>query len=334
MLITVKALLSVAQSSLRGRPTSAVVLAGAMIMFSFSALHAASGREREVTIAAADSRAAAKAAANYVCTGTNDELVVQRAIDDCAVTGRNLFLYAGLYRFDAVYDFKDGGPRSAIVIRNMRRDFEIRGEGRYVMGWSKKVNVNGVIFSLSEKALPDDGESVDIVRGEWSRQGIMNGSALRLENLTVWAPDSQHNLRALDLRRVMSVEVCNVRLYALGNALLKGLKYPYGNPPAPVVGNIGLTMTDGSNTVPANFVNVCATGFGQGFQPVCGFNYGAKLYGRVRKAFLRPPYSTAPPTTGPPCSPSTKTWCRTSASWAITENSSGRRTARATPWPP
>ncbi|MDR0465642.1 MAG: MATE family efflux transporter [Treponema sp.] len=26
-------------------------------------------------------------------------------------------------------------------------------------------------------------------------------------------------------------------------------------------------------------------GFGQGFQPVCGFNYGAKLYGRVKKAF-------------------------------------------------
>jgi putative MATE family efflux protein len=26
-------------------------------------------------------------------------------------------------------------------------------------------------------------------------------------------------------------------------------------------------------------------GLGQGFQPVCGFNYGAKLYGRVRRAF-------------------------------------------------
>lgn len=26
-------------------------------------------------------------------------------------------------------------------------------------------------------------------------------------------------------------------------------------------------------------------GFGQGFQPVCGFNYGAKLYSRVRKGF-------------------------------------------------
>ena len=26
-------------------------------------------------------------------------------------------------------------------------------------------------------------------------------------------------------------------------------------------------------------------GFGQGFQPVAGFAYGAKMYGRVRKAF-------------------------------------------------
>ncbi|MDR1388437.1 MAG: MATE family efflux transporter, partial [Treponema sp.] len=26
-------------------------------------------------------------------------------------------------------------------------------------------------------------------------------------------------------------------------------------------------------------------GFGQGFQPVCGFNYGAKRYDRVKKAF-------------------------------------------------
>ena len=27
-------------------------------------------------------------------------------------------------------------------------------------------------------------------------------------------------------------------------------------------------------------------GFGQGFQPVCGFNYGAKLYGRVRRGYF------------------------------------------------
>jgi putative efflux protein, MATE family len=33
------------------------------------------------------------------------------------------------------------------------------------------------------------------------------------------------------------------------------------------------------------FAGSALIGFGQGFQPVCGFNYGAQLYGRVRKAF-------------------------------------------------
>lgn len=33
------------------------------------------------------------------------------------------------------------------------------------------------------------------------------------------------------------------------------------------------------------FANSALIGFGQGFQPVCGFNYGAGEYGRVRRAF-------------------------------------------------
>ncbi len=34
-----------------------------------------------------------------------------------------------------------------------------------------------------------------------------------------------------------------------------------------------------------NFAASALIGFGQGFQPVCGFNYGAKKYGRVREAY-------------------------------------------------
>ncbi|MDR0961541.1 MAG: MATE family efflux transporter [Mediterranea sp.] len=33
------------------------------------------------------------------------------------------------------------------------------------------------------------------------------------------------------------------------------------------------------------FANSTMLGFGQGFQPVCGFNYGARLYGRLRDGF-------------------------------------------------
>lgn len=36
----------------------------------------------------------------------------------------------------------------------------------------------------------------------------------------------------------------------------------------------------------AMFANSALIGFGQGFQPVCGFNYGAKLYHRVRRLFI------------------------------------------------
>ena len=221
---------------------------------------------REVRLAASNSRPEAKTAADYVCTGTNDEAVIQKAIDDCAKTGRQLFLFAGLYRLDAVRDFGDGGPRAAVCLRNMHREFAVEGERRQVTGWPKDMDVNGVVLYLRPEALPADGTSIDIVRGEWSREGIMNGSALTLRNIAVWAPDSQHALRALDLQRVNSCELHNVQLRALGTALLRGLKYPYGNPPAPVMANIGITLTDGSNNVPVNLLNVSSSGFGQCFQ--------------------------------------------------------------------
>lgn len=34
------------------------------------------------------------------------------------------------------------------------------------------------------------------------------------------------------------------------------------------------------------FAGAALIGFGQGFQPVCGFNYGAKLYSRVKRSFV------------------------------------------------
>lgn len=34
------------------------------------------------------------------------------------------------------------------------------------------------------------------------------------------------------------------------------------------------------------FINSAVIGFGQGFQPFCGFNYGAKKYDRVKKGFM------------------------------------------------
>ena len=135
-----------------------------------------------VRVAASNSTEIARSAADYVCTGVGDELTIQRAIDDCAKTGRHLRLAAGFYTFTAVHAFEDGGPDTAVCIRNMHREFVLLGERRRLSGWPKdmKTNgVNGVVFYLDPRALESEkGKSVDIVRGEWSERGIMNGSAL------------------------------------------------------------------------------------------------------------------------------------------------------------
>lgn len=54
-----------------------------------------------------------------------------------------------------------------------------------------------------------------------------------------------------------------------------------------VAGNYGDAAIAGMSIVSriTMFANSALIGFGQGFQPVCGFNYGAGLYKRVREAF-------------------------------------------------
>jgi len=54
-----------------------------------------------------------------------------------------------------------------------------------------------------------------------------------------------------------------------------------------MAGNYGDAAIAGMSIVSriSMFANSTLIGFGQGFQPVCGFNYGAKKYGRVREAF-------------------------------------------------
>ena len=51
---------------------------------------------------------------------------------------------------------------------------------------------------------------------------------------------------------------------------------PYGDAAIAAMGIVARIM---------NFTNSVVIGFGQGFQPVCGYNYGARLYPRVRKGF-------------------------------------------------
>ena len=60
---------------------------------------------------------------------------------------------------------------------------------------------------------------------------------------------------------------------ALGTICLNTSAKPFGDAASAAMGIIGrITM----------FSYSAMLGFGQGFQPVCGFNYVAKLYDRVK----------------------------------------------------
>ena len=65
-------------------------------------------------------------------------------------------------------------------------------------------------------------------------------------------------------------------LNAISGIVLNQCAGPYGDAAIAAMSVVNRTMQTATSAV---------TGFGQGFQPVCGFNYGAKLYDRVIEGF-------------------------------------------------
>ena len=220
-----------------------------------------------ITVAAADSTAEAKAAADLVCTGKSDELVIQQGIDECAKQDKNLYLLNGTYNINGFHDFGDGGARAAVCVPNSWREFAIIGQG-HEYGFRRRCD-NGVVLYVSDSAFADTyGESVDVLRSSWTERGIQNGASLRLENLAVILDNNRHRVRCVDLRRTDRAECKNLTLVAYGELLDGSDRFNIGtsSPDVAAEGCIGLTMTDGSNYNYSNYTNVFAYGFDEAIQ--------------------------------------------------------------------
>ena len=247
-----------------------------------------------VKVASASSTAEAKAAADFACSGTNDQETMQRAIDLCANDGRSLYLYNGLYMIDAFREWGDGGPRAALRIPLFKQHFTIQGQKFFQAGHGTiATNAaewrNGVAFYVRPAVWQTAGDDVpSVLRGEWTKVASQNGSGLKMENIAIFMCDNQHPARCVDCRWTDSVEIRNMRLYGFGGRLMNGDTHPYkkfGPLKMPHMDSIGVTMTSGSNIPVSRFDNIVATGFGQGFQVggehvICNDCLGVKgLYG-------------------------------------------------------
>lgn len=71
--------------------------------------------------------------------------------------------------------------------------------------------------------------------------------------------------------------LCRQGVTSLGTACLNNASAAFGDPAIAAMSIVTRVM---------QFASSLVIGFGQGFQPFCGFNYGAKEYGRVKQGFF------------------------------------------------
>lgn len=218
-----------------------------------------------IFVAAANSTEEFKQSADFVCLGKNDELTIQKAIDTCISTNKNLYFYNGVYNIDAFYDFGDNGPRTALRFPNAHREIAVVGQN-HEYGFQRSFR-NGVVFYVTDEALNTiTDDSVDVMRSRWTKMGLQNGSSVNIENLAIVLAHNQAPIRCVDLRRTDRVEIKNLSLLAYGNELENKGSGLSPAPSVPTIGCIGLTMTDGSNYNYSNYLNVHAWGFDEGIQ--------------------------------------------------------------------
>lgn len=206
------------------------------------------------------------AGVDFVCKGKNDESVIQKAVEKAVSENKNVMILNGVYHIDEFHNYyNDGGAKAAVCFPNAWREIKFMGENSEY-GFQKSFN-NGVVLYVSKEALDSITGETDVIRGQWTKAGIQNGSSLRMENIAVVLADNQHKIRCIDLRRTDRPELKNITLISYGDIIDKNSNMGLGEvPPIPAKGCIGITMTDGSNNSYSNYTNVQTYGFDEGIQ--------------------------------------------------------------------
>ena len=248
-----------------------------------------------VIVAASNSSEADKARADYVCTGTNDELILQSAIND----SDHVYLCDGDYYIDSFdYEYPSGHFNAVCIGKPLATSSNVsyKQANVHIYGSNGSIRKAGTTIDFYGGAnihVSDDCyEALDAntqysIFGGVTKNGvrIYPAASLKIENLSIFLPDNQKKIICIDGWNLARLSVNNIVCQAIhsgaGGAYGTGTITP-ADLHIPVDGCIGVRGTQGSNYGGGNIWKSCmCRGFYEGFavsgEHVIGIDLGTRF---------------------------------------------------------
>lgn len=239
----------------------------------------------EVFIAASDARETEKERADFLCTGVNDEVVIQAAINSIyAAGGGTVRMSSGTFYIDSFTNYEandDGGSYTAIMIpSNNTTGYTIKIIGdsipySYTANGGTRIRVSDTCYEGL-----DQNKVYKIFRSPYVRSLVNNARvSLIMEQFGIYLPWNQKKIMCIDLLYTNRVELRHVYITAYISGY-NGHTVSIQNPPdVAVEGCVGLRMTGGSNAgLLSTYDSVVCIGFYEGIkvggEHVIGLNLG------------------------------------------------------------
>lgn len=206
---------------------------------------------RRIFVAAADSTPAAKAIADYQCTGTNDELVIQEAINSLTYGG-TVQLLDGQYNIDSF--------QTEITVNGVTEHIAIfvTGDGYIsrvvnLVGTTENKSYNshyGVHIHVSQAAIDNmnDTDVYTCIRGTGKRPS-QYGTYTRVTNMNfanfyLYIGDAEKKIRGISCAYFGSSYIKQVGVYTEHYFYYR---FNHLKPSTPVEGSVGVIANAGSN---------------------------------------------------------------------------------------
>ena len=238
----------------------------------------------EVLVASSDAGSDIKSSADYVCTGTNDELVIQQAINYLANKGGGILrLSKGYFHIDSFPNTDSGSDNVALLLPQATKAYHIEIKGALLQyGWEKESALSeGTTIEVSETCYTSLSSSdlYTVIRAGYvaSLMNTPSKVSLAMENICFRVPSNQKKVTILDCLYInrLYLDMLKFRAYKVG---FDG--YSSGAPQVASEGCVAIRSMGGSNSgSPADIRHITVQGFYEGFklgsEHIIGINLSA-----------------------------------------------------------